>query len=311
MRVVFFGTPEVAARTLEAVRSSAHEVVAVVTQPDRPRGRKGSPQPSEVKRAAGSLPVLQPESPKQDGFAQELAAFEPDALAVVAYGHILPRAVLAVAPAVNVHYSLLPAYRGAAPVQRALMDGAERTGVSVFLLEPTVDTGPVLAREPIEVGEEETAGEVLERLTPIGARLLVEVLGALARGGAEPQPQDDALASPAPKIAPHDRAVDWREPARAIVNRVRALSPRPGARADFGGSPLIVLRARRVSVGETTGGPGTVVSADPLVIAAGEEGVELVTVQLAGKRAMGGADFARGHAPVVGQPFGGQSARSG
>src|SRR6266436_2188945 len=206
MRVVFMGTPEVAVPSLRALIESEHDVAAVVTQPDKPRGRGRGVSASPVKLLAEErgIPVLQPATPKEDGFAGALAVFEPQALAVVAYGHILPVPVLNVAPAMNAHFSLLPRYRGAAPVQRALMDGATETGVSVFLLEPTVDTGPIVAVERVQVGQEETTGELLERLAPIGARLLVGSIDDLENGTLTPVPQTDVEASPAPKIKPEE-----------------------------------------------------------------------------------------------------------
>ena len=198
MRVVFFGTPEPAADALDTLLASSHEVVAVVTQPDRPRGRSGTPQPSPAKQRAldAGIPVIQPASPRDDGFAATLASYAPDVCGVVAYGHILPPEVLAVPSkgTVNVHFSLLPAYRGAAPVQRAIMAGETETGVTTFLLEPTLDTGPVLRQvtEPIEPTD--STGTLLTRLASIGARLLVETLDALEAGTASAVPQDPARA---------------------------------------------------------------------------------------------------------------------
>lgn len=303
MRVVFMGTPAVAVPSLEAVLASRHDVVGVVTQPDKPKGRSGALVAPPVKDAAlaAGVEVLQPRSPKDDGFADTLAGLTPEALAVVAYGHILPRAVLAVAPAMNVHFSLLPAYRGAAPVQRALMDGAERTGVSVFLLEPTVDTGPVVATEAIAVGPEETAGDVFDRLAPIGARLLVTCLDGLEAGTLQPVVQDDAAASPAPKIDPAEARIDWTLPAAAIVNRIRGLSPAPGAHTSIAGKRLTVYRAR---IAPVQAAPGTVVSADPLIIAAGESAVEVLEVQMEGKRRLSATEFVRGRRFEPGQRLG-------
>jgi methionyl-tRNA formyltransferase len=299
VRVVFFGTPEPAALALEALLQSPHEVAAVVTQPDRPRGRGRAVEPSPVKRAAqaAGLPVLQPETPKEEGFARSLREHRPEALAVVAYGHILPVAVLEVAPALNVHFSSLPRYRGAAPVQRALMDGVGETGVSVFLLEPTLDTGPVVLSEKVAVGDEETAGELLGRLAPIGARLLISSLNLLATASVKPQPQDDAEASPAPKIKPEEARIDWSLPADRIANVVRGLNPSPGAWTSFRGKRLSVWRAR-ASDGDASP-PGVIMprDRDRLVIAAGRGSVELIEVQPEGKRRMTAAEFARGYRP--------------
>lgn len=303
MRAVFFGTPAVAVPALRALLDDpAHDVAGVVTQPDRPRGRGRALAASPVKLLAeeAGVPVLQPESPKLPGFADALDVLEPEVLTVVAYGHILPRDVLAVAPAMNVHFSLLPRYRGAAPVQRALMDGATETGVSVFVLEPTVDTGPVLVRRAVAIQREETAGELLERLAPMGAALLLDALAGYAAGTAVAEPQDDAEASPAPKITPEETVIRWEQPAQRIVDLVRGLSPRPGARTRFRGRQLTVLRAR---LGAGDGPPGAVLRADGdgLVVAAGTGAVALVEVQPEGKRAMPGEAFVRGYRPEPGQ----------
>ena len=305
MRVVFLGTPDVSVPALRALLASPHDVAAVVTQPDKPRGRGRDVSASPVKQLAveSGLPVLQPRSPKDEGFAEALSVFEPQALAVVAYGHILPRAILAIAPAMNAHFSLLPRYRGAAPVQRALMDGVSETGVSVFMLEPTVDTGPVVAVERVEVGAQETAGELLERLAPIGARLLVRALDDLERGTLEAVPQSDLDASPAPKITPEEAEIAWTKPAADIANLVRALNPRPGAFTTAGGKRLIVWRAHPV---DGSGTPGTVLSAGPgLIVAARPGAVALDEVQLEGKRALRIQDFLRGRRFETGRPLSG------
>ncbi|TML79713.1 MAG: methionyl-tRNA formyltransferase [Actinobacteria bacterium] len=305
MCVVFMGTPDVAVPALRALLESPHDVAAVVTQPDKPRGRGRGVSASPVKDLAEEhgLPILQPASPKEEGFADALSVFEPNALAVVAYGHILPTSVLSVAPAMNAHFSLLPAYRGAAPVQRALMDGATETGVSVFMLEPTVDTGPVVAVERVEVGPQETAGELLDRLAPIGARLLVGAIDELERGALEPIPQGEIDASPAPKLKPEEAEIDWKRSAGELANLVRALNPRPGAFTTAGGKRLIVWRARAV---EGSGPSGTVLSAAPgLVVATGRGGLSLDEVQLEGKRPMPIEEFVRGRRFEAGRPLAG------
>jgi methionyl-tRNA formyltransferase len=297
MRVVFFGTPEVATPSLRMLLAGAHEVAAVVTQPDRVRGRGREVSASPVKQVAiaEGIPTLQPQTPKEDGFVEALQVFEPEAFAVVAYGHILPLAVLEVAPAVNVHFSLLPAYRGAAPVQRALMDGVARTGVSVFLLEPTVDTGPVLATAAIDVSDTDTAGDLFDKLAPIGAGLLLSALEQIAMGTADGQVQDPSLASPAPKIKPEEALIDWARPARETANRIRALNPRPGAYTTFDAKRLTLWRAHLLQ--GPAGEPGTVVIADKtsLVVAAGDGCVALDEVQLEGKRPISGAELVRGY----------------
>ena len=303
MRIVFMGTPDVAVPALRAILGSTSEVAAVVTQPDKPRGRGRTMQPSPVKALAveSGLPVLQPASPKEDGFVEALSVFEPQALAVVAYGHILPVAVLNVAPAMNAHFSLLPRYRGAAPVQRALMDGAGETGVSVFMLEPTVDTGPVVAVERVDVGPDETSGELLQRLAPIGARLLVQALTDLEAGTITPVPQSDIEASPAPKIKAEETEIDWTRAARDLANLVRALNPEPGAFTTAAGKRLLVWRARPVA---GSGVPGTVLEAGPgLVVATGDDALAITELQEAGKRAMSAEDYLRGHRLLEGSPL--------
>jgi methionyl-tRNA formyltransferase len=321
VRVAFFGTPEPAVLALEALLASRHEVVCVVTRPDRPRGRSGRPEPPPVAARARTvgLPLVQPETPREESFAARLASFRPDAGAVVAYGHILPPEVLAVPPRgfVNVHFSLLPRYRGAAPVQRAIMAGERETGVTTFLLEPTLDTGPVLLRERVAIGPEDTAGSLLERLAPLGARLLVRSLDALEAGTARPVPQDDALATPAPKVSDEETWIDWRLPARRVVDLVRALDPAPGARTRFRGRLLKVWRARAVDAPGGVAGPGarpgTLLDAgrERLVVAAGEGAVELLEVQLEGGRRLEAASFARGHRPRPGEALGVESGGPG
>lgn len=295
MRIVFLGTPEVAVPTLRALLDApAHEVAGVVTQPDKPRGRGRDVSASPVKQLAleAGLPVLQPVSPKQDGFADELRALAPEVLVVVAYGHILPIPVLEVAPAVNAHFSLLPRYRGAAPVQRALMDGARETGVSVFLLEPSVDSGPVLRMRATPIGDDEDAGSLLERLAPIGAELVLESLDALA-AGERGEVQDPSLASPAPKIKPEEQRIDWTQPAAVIANRIRGLSPKPGAYALLDGKRFGIRRAHPVPGPVTE--PGTIRrDGERLEIETGDGRLALDEVQPEGKRAMATAEFLRG-----------------
>lgn len=296
MRVVFFGTPQVALPALGALLASTHSVAGVVTQPDRPRGRRGSPQPSAVKEAAlaAGLPVLSPASAIEKTFVEDLRSLAPDACAVVAYGHLLPPAVLEVPPkgTLNVHFSLLPKYRGAAPVQRALMAGERESGCSVFLLEPTLDTGPLLAQEAIRVGPEDTTGSLFERLAPLGARMMVECLDDLERGTENPVPQDPSLATPAPKIRPEEEEIDWDRDAEAICNLIRALSPGPGAYSWLRGRRVKFLRA---TPAEGRGSPGLVLGpGENFVVAAGTGAVRPGEVQQEGKRPMSAAEAARG-----------------
>jgi methionyl-tRNA formyltransferase len=300
-RIVFMGTPEFALPTL-AMLLERQNVVLVYTQPDRPAGRGRRMKESPVKglaRSAG-VPVEQPPSLRGDGPAAVLAAYEPDVVVVAAYGLILPPAVLA-APshgALNVHASLLPRWRGAAPVQRAILAGDKESGVSIMLMDPGLDTGPVLARRATPVGPEETAGELGMRLAVLGAELLGETLGPWLAGGLVPQPQDDAGSTAAPKLAPAERELDWTDSATNLARRVRALAPAPGARTWTPDGPLKVLRARAVS-GSLRAGAVNMESGAPRVGCGGGGMLVLETVQPAGRRAMSGADFARGRSRAI------------
>lgn len=301
-RTVFMGTPDFAVPSLDALVAADLAPVAVVTVPDKPAGRGQRVRASAVKRAAErhGLPVLQPASLKDGAFAAALGDLRPDVLAVVAF-RILPPEVYGLARlgAFNLHGSLLPAYRGAAPVQRALMDGVAETGVTTFLLERTVDTGNVVLRRPLLVGPDDTAGDVHDRLAALGAEAVVETVRRLAAGTARAEPQDDALASPAPKIFRDDARIDWARPARAVHDHVRALSPHPGAWTEWapGGDreTLKVLRTRVASTGGAVGAPGVVAEAEGrLVVACGVGAVEVLALQREGKRRMDAADFLNG-----------------
>ena len=299
-RIVFMGTPEFAVPSLDALVEAGLAPVAVVTVPDKPAGRGRRLRESAVKQAAvrHGIPVLQPESLRDETFRQRLADLEPDVLAVVAF-RILPRAVYETARlgAFNLHGSLLPAYRGAAPINRAVMDGVAETGVTTFFLRPKVDTGDIILWRRTPVGPDETAGEVHDRLMEIGAEAVVETVRLIASGEAEAQPQDDDAASPAPKLFREDGEIDWGRPASEVHNHVRGLSPYPGAWTtwDPGSGPetLKVLRTRLAP--EASGAPGAVLEADgALVVACAEGAVALLEVQRQGKRRMPAADFLNG-----------------
>ena len=305
-RVVFMGTPDFAVPSLDALVAAGVAPVAVVTVPDKPAGRGRGVRASAVKRAAErhGIRVLQPESLRDEAFGAELRALRPDVLAVVAF-RILPPEVYETARlgAFNLHGSLLPAYRGAAPIQRALMDGVAETGVTTFFLQKTVDTGHVILRRPLPVGPDDTAGDVHDRLAVLGAGAVVESTRRIAAGTAVGQPQDDALASPAPKIFREDGRLDWSRPARAVHDHARALSPYPGAWTEWAPDPdiagdretLKVLRTRVAAEGGAVGQPGEVVEADGrLVVACGIGAVEVLEAQREGKRRMSAADFLNG-----------------
>lgn len=302
-RIVFMGTPDFAVPSLDALIASGMAPVAVVTVPDKPAGRGQGVRASAVKRAADrhGLPALQPESLRDESFQASLRDLKPDVLAVVAF-RILPPEVYETARlgAFNLHGSLLPAYRGAAPIQRALMDGVDETGVTTFFLQKTVDTGNVILRRSVAVGPDDTAGDVHDRLAALGAEAVVETVRRIAAGEARAEPQDDAQASPAPKIFRDDARIDWDRPARLVHDHVRALSPYPGAWTEWvpdGGEreTLKVLRTRVEAEGGAVGAPGAVVEAEGrLVVACASGAVELLEVQRQGKRRMPAADFLNG-----------------
>ncbi len=280
------------------------EVAAVVTNPDRPAGRKLEPRPPPVKLAAqrAGLDVLQPEKARDPSLAEHLERLHPDVATVVAYGKILPASLLAIPRRgfVNLHFSVLPAYRGAAPVQRALMDGVSETGASIMVLTEGMDEGPVLATETVTVESEETAGELGRRLASVGAELLVPTLAAYVRGDLEPVAQDEAGATYASKPSPEEARIDWSAPAATIHNLVRALNPSPVAWTTLRGARLRVLRTRQAADEEL--GPAEL-APDRAVVGAGGGALELVEVQPAGKRAMSGGDFVRGLRAAPGERF--------
>lgn len=303
MRVVFWGTPEPAVPSLRALLAAPDvEVVAAVTNPDRPSGRGYALTPPPVKLAAAEagVPVLQPDKPRE--LLAHLAELAPAACAVVAYGALLPGDVLAAGGAgfVNLHFSLLPAHRGAAPVAHSILAGDARTGVSCFVLEEGMDTGPVLATVETAIGPRETAGELTARLAELGAPLLVDALRGLVDGTLEAHPQDHARATSAPKIRPEDARLDWAAPAARVDRAVRAFNPVPGAHTTFGGERLKVHRGTPLEAAPAAGAPGEVVALDDAgpVVVCGDGAYRLEEVQPAGKARMGGADFANGYRPV-------------
>jgi methionyl-tRNA formyltransferase len=301
VRVVYLGTPAAAVPPLEALLASEHRVVAVVTRPDKPRDhRGGSPSPSPVKRVAlqAGLPVLQPRGGRDPELPGQLAATGADIGVSCAFGYLLPPPVLAALPRgiINLHFSLLPAYRGAAPVQRALLDGVETTGVCTFQIDEGMDTGPLLACREVPVLEGEDAGALTARLAEIGAGLVIQTLDGLQDGSIRPRPQPPD-GSVAPKVDPAEARLDFHAPATRLVDAVRAFTPSPGAWTTFRGRRLKVARAVPARVGAGAGLPPGRVGLGPggeLLAGAGDGPVELVIVQPEGKRAMSGVEFARG-----------------
>lgn len=303
MRVVFAGTPEAAVPSLRALLDSPHEVVAVVTRPDaaKGRGRKSAASPVKQLATEHGIEVLTPAKPSDEDFVARLRELAPDAAPVVAYGGLIPKHVLEIPTHgwINLHFSLLPAWRGAAPVQHAIMAGDEVTGASTFVLEEGLDTGPVLGTMTETLSATATAGEVLARLSDAGAGLLVATLDGLERGELTAQPQPSDGVSHAPKIAVEDVHIDWAKPAFASDRLIRGASPAPGAWTTFRGERLKVLGSRLAQdapvLAETTLAPGELLATKKQVFVGGAgAAVELLTVQPQGKKAMRAADWARG-----------------
>ncbi len=299
MRLVFLGTPAFAVPTLEAMVRAGHDVAAVVTQPDRPRGRGQSAAPPPVKVAAAALgiPVYQPERVRRPEAVEYLRGLGAEAMVVVGYGQIIPQNVIDLVPRgiINVHASLLPKYRGAGPVQWAIANGETRTGVTTMRIDAGLDTGDMLLKAETAIGPEENAVELGSRLAALGADLLVETLSRLDT--IVPEKQDSAQATLAPLLKKEDGRIDWSLPATTIHNRVRGLQPWPGAQTVLRGQPLLIWKSR-VAAGPAivpgTGAPGTILSLRPLAVAAGEGALELVEVQLEGRKRMAAADFVNG-----------------
>jgi methionyl-tRNA formyltransferase len=302
LRIVFAGTPEFAVPALEALARSRHSVVAVYTQPDRPAGRGRQLTASAVKLAAQrlELPIEQPVSLKDAASAATLAAYAGDIMVVAAYGIILPQSILDLPPlgCVNVHASLLPRWRGAAPIERALLAGDRETGISIMRMEAGLDTGPVYARCPIEIRGDDTAGSLRERLAALGARAIVEVIETIGAGIACAQPQDSRLATYASKIEKAEARIDWRRPAEEIERRVRAFNPWPVAECRWRGGQLRIWAAHVVER-EIAARPGEVIDAAgaALAVACGINALALDVVQLAGGRAMSAEKFLAAHDP--------------
>jgi methionyl-tRNA formyltransferase len=308
MRIVFFGTPDFATPPLLALLGEGHDVVGVVTQPDKPRGRSRStlePSPVKVIALAESIPVLQPERPRGPEFEAAMRELAPDISVVVAYGCILPSAVIDLPRrgTLNIHASLLPEYRGAAPIQAAIRDGVTETGVTIMQMVPALDAGPVILslRTPVEA--DETAGELQLRLAELGAEALIEALALLAIGRATAAPQNDALASYAKKIMREDARLSFDAPSDRVARLVRAYDPKPGAWATLNGLEVRCFGARDVP--ERSGAPGEVLEAGEggLVIACGEGAVRIADVHPAGQKRLAAAQWARGRGVAPGDRF--------
>lgn len=342
LRIVFMGSPAFAVPALKALCAHKYQVVGCVTQPDRPAGRGLEPRPTPVKRIARAfgVPVIEPNSLRSEDALAALRAWAPDVLVVAAYGKLLPPAVLELPRlgAINVHASLLPAHRGAAPIPRALLDGAERTGVTIMRMAEALDAGDILLQRDVRIRASDTAGTLHDKLAHIGALAVMEALAGLAKGTLEPRPQDEAGVTWAPKLTPEDEILDWGQAAATLWRRIRALSPRPGARTTYRGRIVKVLAAwpvadasarellarRPAGSGPQGGGagsgpvprpvPGEVVAVLPeqgLVVATGDGLLLLERVQPAGSRPMAADAFANGYRLAAGGRLGGDAGGGG
>ena len=305
MRVIFMGTPDFAVPSLQALLDRGDDICAVYTQPDKPKGRGHKLQPPPVKELAlrHSLPVLQPDTLRDEAVQESIAELEPDAIIVVAYGKLLPSKVLSVPRlgCINVHGSLLPKYRGAAPIQWAVINGEKTAGVTTMFMAEGMDTGDMLLKSETEVGPEETSGELFDRLKLLGAKLLTETLDKLEQGELKAIPQDGTQATLAPLLKKEMSALDWSEPAQRIHDRIRGLNPWPCAAADLDGKRVKLL-ASQVIEGE--GVPGTAYNLDGELAAACGRGMLRITELQAdtGKR-MSGKDYLLGHPLKEGTRF--------
>lgn len=303
MKVVFAGTPEFAAVSLDALLDAGHEIALVLTQPDRPAGRGLKPHPSAVKQLAlaRGLALLQPAILDPAAIA-EVRAARPEAIVVAAYGRLLPPALLALPPrgCLNVHASLLPRWRGAAPIQRALLAGDTHTGITIMQMDAGLDTGPMLVQEALPILPDDTTGTLHDKLAALGARLIVSALALPPH----PQPQDDARATHARRISRDEAEIDWRRPAEEIERQVRAHEPAPGAQTRFDGNMLKIRRAL-VEPG-VSASPGAVHATGPdgIVVACGRDGLRVMELQRAGGRRLTAREFLAGSTLAAGARLG-------
>lgn len=314
MRIVFVGTGEIGVPTLEALLKSEHDVIGVVTQPDKPAGREQRIEPPPIKRVLTSgapnaspartgralpLPILQPIRIRDQQAIEDIGVLRPDVIVVMAYGQILPRDVLKIPKitCLNLHASLLPLWRGAAPIQAAIAGGDPETGITVMHMDEGLDTGDILLQRRIDIRSNDTGGSLHERLAQIAPEALLESLRLLATNAAPRIPQENALATYAPKLKREDGRIDWSEPAHTIERKIRAFDPWPGAFMKIDGLNLKIFSG---SVVDLSGEPGEILRGeDELVIAASKGALSLSEVQLEGKRRLTASEFLRGHAAML------------
>jgi len=311
MRIVFMGTPDFAVPSLKSLHAAGHELVLVVTQPDRPagRGRKLTSPPVKTAALELGLPVDQPESVNTDEFTARLTELAPDLFVVVAFGQILRQKLLDIPPqgSVNVHGSLLPDYRGVAPINWAVVNGETETGVTTMYMARTVDTGAIIQKRATPIGPDETAGELYDRLSNLGGELIADTVGLIARGEAPRIEQGTPGVGYARKLKRADGIIDWTLPAKRVHDHIRGMTPWPGATTRFGKRMLLVTRSVVGRSGESAAPaePGTILSlGDGIEVAVDDGSVRLLEVKPEGKRAMAADEFARGYRPEVGDRLG-------
>lgn len=312
LRIIFMGTPDLAAASLAALlREPAFQIVAVVTQPDRPKGRDLKLQPSPVKEVALQfhLPVLQPLKAREESFIAELRALQPDLIAVAAFGQILPKGILELPRlgCLNVHTSLLPKYRGASPIQSAILHGETETGVTIMKMDVGLDTGDILTQRATPIRDEDNAATLHDRLAQLGAELLVKTISTYTAGKIQPQPQQHELATHVAKIKKEEGRIVWAQPARAIWNRIRAFTPWPGAFTYLPGpTQPMLLKLWQAEVMTQNGPAGEVLTADKtgIVVGCGEGSLRITSLQREGGRRLTATEFLAGHPLPVGLRLG-------
>jgi methionyl-tRNA formyltransferase len=299
MRIVFAGTPEFAVPPLRGLLGTSHEICGVYTQPDRPagRGRKLTPSPVKLIAQEAGLPVFQPETLKDEATQAELRALNPDLMVVVAYGLLLPRAVIDTPPlgCINIHASLLPRWRGAAPIQRSILAGDAETGVTIMYIEPRLDAGPMLLKKSCPIGPDDTAGDLHDRLARIGAEALLEALPPIAAGTAQPELQDESLVTHAAKISKDDAQLDWSRPASELQRQICAFNPWPVAETVYRDQVMRVWRATVIPATRLAP-PGTLlIDGEHLDVVTGNGCLRLLEIQLPGGKRIAARDFINGH----------------
>lgn len=305
MKIIFMGTPEFAAPAIDSLIDAGHEIAAVFSQPDKPKGRGYTltPPPVKVKAMEHDIPVYQPNTMRDGEALKIFEELQPDVAIVIAYGKILPKEILE-APkygCINVHASLLPKYRGAAPIQMSVIDGESKTGVTAMQMDIGLDTGDMLMSCETPIDPDETSGELHDRLSVMGARLIVDTLAALEKGELKPQKQDDSLSCYAHMLTKEMCAVDWSRTAQEIHNQIRGLSPWPVATAVLEGKKLKLHRSALSEIKNSSAKCGEIIALNPLTVkCGGDSAIELLEIQAEGKKRMKSADYMRGHSIPLG-----------